>query len=223
MRIPLLVTSPGVDYREYPRLHICLAITSAAIRLISASNHRLWNTRDQYWHGSVNTICCHGQSGTRLSRYCIHCAPAFTLQCGQERLLHRKQPFLVWQQSGDEQHHCVYPISVIPHAVIFVTDSITTRRTAPSGCFSSQLSQRLPCCKMSAKRGSIRRRGNSIRPVNSAAFLAVHTAGADTGKNGRKLSFRTAGYFRIPFVIDTNKPEEKRRTSTSSSSKKSSL
>ncbi len=64
------------------------------MRLISASNHRLWNTRDQYWQGSVNTICCHGQSGTRLSRYCIHCAPAFTPQCGQERLLHRKQAFL---------------------------------------------------------------------------------------------------------------------------------
>ena len=23
------------------------------MRLISASNHRLWNTRDQYWQGSV--------------------------------------------------------------------------------------------------------------------------------------------------------------------------
>ena len=120
-------------------------ITSAAMRLISASNHRLWNTREQYWQGSVNTICCHGQSGTRLSRYCIHCAPAFTPQCGQERLLHRKQTFFVWQQSGDEQHHCVYPISVVPHAMIFVTDSMTTGRTEPSGCFSSQLSQRFPC------------------------------------------------------------------------------
>lgn len=115
------------------------------MRLISASNHRLWNTRDQYWQGNVNTICCHGQSGTRLSRYCIHCAPAFTPQCGQERLLHRKQTFFVWQQSGDEQHHYVYPISVVPHAMILVTDSITTGRTAPSGCFSSQLSQRFPC------------------------------------------------------------------------------
>ncbi|OLX37567.1 transposase [Salmonella enterica subsp. enterica serovar Heidelberg] len=33
--------------------------------------------------------------------------PAFTPQCGQERLLHRKQTFFVWQQSGEEQHHCV--------------------------------------------------------------------------------------------------------------------
>ncbi|EPF5808733.1 hypothetical protein ACSTBC_004640 [Escherichia coli] len=32
----------------------------------------------------------------------------------------------MWQQSGDEQHHCVYPISVVPHAMIFVTDSMTT-------------------------------------------------------------------------------------------------
>ncbi len=149
VRMPLLVTSPCVDHREYPgttsawRQISC--ITSAAMRLISASNHRLWNTRDQYWQGSVNTICCHGQSGTRLSRYCIHCAPAFTPQCGQERLLHRKQTFFVWQQSGDEQHHCVYPISVVPHAMIFVTDSMTTGRTEPSGCFSSQLSQRFPC------------------------------------------------------------------------------
>ena len=120
-------------------------ITSAAIRLIPASNHRLWNTRDQYWQGNVNTICCHGQPGTRLSRYCIHCAPAFTPQRGQERLLHRKQTFFVWQQSGDEQHHCVYPVSVVPHTMIFVTDSVTTGRTEPSGCFSSQLNQRFPC------------------------------------------------------------------------------
>ncbi|HEB1798505.1 TPA: hypothetical protein RY505_003589 [Escherichia albertii] len=34
------------------------------------------------------------------------------------------------------------------------------------------------------------------------------TAGADTGKNGRKFPLRTTGYFRITFVIDTNKPED---------------
>ncbi|CAD6023749.1 unnamed protein product (plasmid) [Escherichia coli] len=83
------------------------------MRLISASNHRLWNTRDQYWQGSVNTICCHGQSGTRLSRYCVHCAPAFTPQCGQERFLHRKlQPsgdgYLLPDWYGAEpRRHCV--------------------------------------------------------------------------------------------------------------------
>lgn len=27
-------------------------------------------------------ICCHGQSGTRISRYCIRCTSAFTPQCG---------------------------------------------------------------------------------------------------------------------------------------------
>ncbi|EFE6876519.1 hypothetical protein GDQ71_19915 [Escherichia coli] len=44
--------------------------------------------------------------------------------------------------------------------------------------------------------------------MNCAAFRAVHTTGTDTGKNGCKLPLRTAGYFRIPFVIDTNKPED---------------
>ncbi|EPX0905597.1 hypothetical protein ACWU7N_004687, partial [Escherichia coli] len=37
---------------------------------------------------------------------------------------------------------------------------------------------------------------------------AVHTAGADTGKNGRKFPLRAAGDFRIPFVINTYKPED---------------
>ncbi|BHI70914.1 hypothetical protein JNE17039_44640 (plasmid) [Escherichia coli] len=39
---------------------------------------------------------------------------------------------------------------------------------------------------------------------------AVHAAGADTGKNGRKLPLRAAGDFRIPFVINTYKPEDLR-------------
>ncbi|WP_206599166.1 hypothetical protein, partial [Escherichia coli] len=51
-------------------------------------------------------------------------------------------------------------------------------------------------------------RGNSVRPVNRATLRAVHAAGADTGKNGRKLPLRAAGYFRIPFVINTYKPED---------------
>ncbi|MXD32747.1 hypothetical protein FQZ81_22635 [Escherichia coli] len=41
-----------------------------------------------------------------------------------------------------------------------------------------------------------------------AALRAVHTAGADTGKNGRKLPLCTTGYFRISFVINTYKPED---------------
>ncbi|KXK77260.1 transposase [Escherichia coli] len=41
-----------------------------------------------------------------------------------------------------------------------------------------------------------------------ATVRAVHAAGADTGKNGRKLPLCTAGYFRIPFVINTYKPED---------------
>ncbi|WP_199898177.1 hypothetical protein [Escherichia coli] len=41
-----------------------------------------------------------------------------------------------------------------------------------------------------------------------ATVRAVHAAGADTGKNGRKLPLRAAGYFRIPFVINTYKPED---------------
>ncbi|ENA06463.1 putative iS91 orf [Escherichia coli P0304816.1] len=44
--------------------------------------------------------------------------------------------------------------------------------------------------------------------MNHAAFRTVHTAGADTGKNVRKLPLRAAGYFRIPFVINTYKPED---------------
>ncbi|EIG3511259.1 hypothetical protein FY019_004757, partial [Escherichia coli] len=48
----------------------------------------------------------------------------------------------------------------------------------------------------------------SVRPVNRATLRAVHAAGADTGKNGRKLPLRAAGYFRIPFVINTYKPED---------------
>ena len=44
--------------------------------------------------------------------------------------------------------------------------------------------------------------------MNRATLRAVHTTGTDTGKNGCKLPLRTAGYFRIPFVIDTNKPED---------------
>ncbi|MFP1498205.1 hypothetical protein ACLB1Q_36695 [Escherichia coli] len=34
------------------------------------------------------------------------------------------------------------------------------------------------------------------------------SAGADTGSNGRKHPLRTAGNFRIAFVINTNKPED---------------
>ncbi|EON3482473.1 hypothetical protein ACLLMF_004888 [Escherichia coli] len=44
--------------------------------------------------------------------------------------------------------------------------------------------------------------------MNCAALLAVHTVGADTRKNGRKLPLRAAGYFRIPFVINTYKSED---------------
>ncbi|EFZ2364521.1 hypothetical protein ABM912_004513, partial [Shigella dysenteriae] len=51
-------------------------------------------------------------------------------------------------------------------------------------------------------------RGDSVRPVNRATLRAVHTAGADTGKNGRKFPLRAAGDFRIPFVINTYKPED---------------
>ncbi|EYV52547.1 transposase [Escherichia coli O145:NM str. 2010C-3507] len=41
-----------------------------------------------------------------------------------------------------------------------------------------------------------------------ATVRAVHAAGADTGKNGRKLPLCTAGDFRMPFVINTYKPED---------------
>ncbi|WP_171548043.1 hypothetical protein, partial [Shigella sonnei] len=51
-------------------------------------------------------------------------------------------------------------------------------------------------------------RGDSVRPVNRATLRAVHTAGADTGKNGRKFPLHAAGNFRIPFVINTYKPED---------------
>ncbi|EHK4754914.1 TPA: hypothetical protein N8237_005464 [Escherichia coli] len=34
------------------------------------------------------------------------------------------------------------------------------------------------------------------------------TIDTDTGKNGRKLPFRAASYFRIPFIINTYKPED---------------
>ncbi|ADA73363.1 TPA: hypothetical protein ACYEQ8_004753 [Escherichia coli] len=44
--------------------------------------------------------------------------------------------------------------------------------------------------------------------MNRATLRAVHTAGADTGKNGRKFPLRAAGDFRIPFVINTYKPED---------------
>ncbi|EFB9821975.1 hypothetical protein AB0807_004005 [Escherichia coli] len=44
--------------------------------------------------------------------------------------------------------------------------------------------------------------------MNHAALRTVHAAGADTGKNGCKLPLRAAGNFRIPFVINTNKPED---------------
>ena len=67
MRMPLLVTPPCVDTVNIPGSTSALwqisSITSAAMRLISASNHRLWNTRAQYWQGSVNTICCTGSRG----------------------------------------------------------------------------------------------------------------------------------------------------------------
>ncbi|HDV1257996.1 TPA: hypothetical protein RHV46_003796 [Escherichia coli] len=58
------------------------------------------------------------------------------------------------------------------------------------------------------KKGKHQKGGDSVRPVNRAALRTVHTAGADTGKNGRKHPLRTAGNFRIAFVINTNKPED---------------
>lgn len=60
----------------------------------AASSHRLWYISVQNSQGRVNVMCCHSPSGTRLSRYCIQISPAFTPQCGQERLLQRKQTFL---------------------------------------------------------------------------------------------------------------------------------
>ncbi|EOM5256492.1 hypothetical protein ACMS3N_005334, partial [Escherichia coli] len=51
-------------------------------------------------------------------------------------------------------------------------------------------------------------RGDSVRPVNRATLRAVHASSADTGKNGRKFPLRAAGDFRIPFVINTYKPED---------------
>ncbi|EOO9426654.1 hypothetical protein KUS54_RS25790, partial [Escherichia coli] len=51
-------------------------------------------------------------------------------------------------------------------------------------------------------------RGYTIRLVNGATLRAVDAAGADSGKNGRKLPLCTASDFRIPFVINTNKPED---------------
>lgn len=98
VRMPLLVTTPCVDYREYPRLHVRLtADFQYHIRCDTAhlcQQPPVVEYQGPVMAGSVNTICCHGLSGTRLSRYCIHCAPAFIPQCGQERLLHRKQTFL---------------------------------------------------------------------------------------------------------------------------------
>ncbi len=44
--------------------------------------------------------------------------------------------------------------------------------------------------------------------MNGATLRAVHATGADTGKNGRKLPLRATGYFRIPLVINTYKPED---------------
>ncbi|EOJ6138876.1 hypothetical protein ACKD5B_004552, partial [Shigella sonnei] len=52
------------------------------------------------------------------------------------------------------------------------------------------------------------RRNNAIRPVNRTAFRAIHAVGADTGRNCRKFPLRAAGNFRIPFVINTYKPED---------------
>ncbi|AXV27951.1 hypothetical protein FORC69_p102 (plasmid) [Escherichia coli] len=44
--------------------------------------------------------------------------------------------------------------------------------------------------------------------MNRATLRAVHASSADTGKNGRKFPLRAAGDFRIPFVINTYKPED---------------
>ncbi|EPU2761164.1 hypothetical protein ACVVDA_004718, partial [Shigella sonnei] len=52
------------------------------------------------------------------------------------------------------------------------------------------------------------RRNNAIRPVNRTAFRAIHAVGADTGRNCRKFPLHAAGNFRIPFVINTYKPED---------------
>ncbi|HBE5670834.1 hypothetical protein OU548_24190 [Escherichia coli] len=41
----------------------------------------------------------------------------------------------------------------------------------------------------------------------AASPASEQAAGADTGKNGRKLPLRATGDFRMPFVINTYKPE----------------
>nr|WP_249477291.1 hypothetical protein [Escherichia coli] len=50
--------------------------------------------------------------------------------------------------------------------------------------------------------------GYTVWPVDCSVFWAVYAAGADSGKYGRKLPLSAAGYFRIPFVINTNQPED---------------
>ncbi|WP_205715523.1 hypothetical protein, partial [Escherichia coli] len=57
-------------------------------------------------------------------------------------------------------------------------------------------------------RGASEGAGNSFRQGKRANLRAGSRGESDTGKNGRKLSLRAAGYFRIPFVINTYKPED---------------
>ncbi|EFH0980057.1 hypothetical protein ACSHHH_005034 [Escherichia coli] len=85
--------------------------------------------------------------------------------------------------------------------MIFVTDLVNTGRAKPSDCFSSKLRQR-ENIKVSGEWGY------TVWPVDCSVFWAVYAAGADSGKYGRKLPLSAAGYFRIPFVINTNQPED---------------
>lgn len=58
-------------------------------------------------------------------------------QIAQSGLSSFKVIYYAAQLFSDEQHCCVYPISVVSQTMTFVTDSITTGRTETSGCFSA--------------------------------------------------------------------------------------
>lgn len=113
------------------------------------------------------------------------------------------------QQSGDEQHHCVYPLQrgLARHDFCHRLNHHWTHRP-----FRLHLqpvkTAGYPAEKYPQNGEASEGRGHAIRPVNCATFRAVHTTGADTGKNGRKFPFRATGNFWILLVINTNKPED---------------
>lgn len=86
-------------------------------------------------------------------------------------LLHRKQTFFVWQLSGDEQHHCVFPIWG-PSGHDFCHRLNLHRTHSPFRRFLHPVKPAVSLLKNIGKTGKHQKGDYTIRPVNGVSGFA---------------------------------------------------